>query len=52
MTAGNTENDWTSLTKTNIFTKIKVYENENIGIGLEDNDIPETKVHIKGPSND
>ena len=48
MTAGN-ETDWTSLTKTNIFTKIKVHENEKIGIGLEDNDIPETKVHIKGP---
>ena len=49
MTDGNGEVDWTSLTETNVFTKIKVYENENMGIGLEDNDTPQARVHIKGP---
>ena len=49
MTSGNEEVDWTSLTQTNVFSKIKVYENENMGIGLDDNDIPQARVHLKGP---
>lgn len=49
MTDGDQEVNWTSLTQTNVFTKIKVYENENMGIGLDDHDVPEARVHIKGP---
>lgn len=45
MPSGN----WTSLTQTNVFSKIKVYENENMGIGLDANDKPQARVHLKGP---
>jgi hypothetical protein len=49
MTPGDEEVNWTSLTQTNVFTKIKVFQNENMGIGLDDNDIPQARVHMKGP---
>ena len=49
MTSGNEEVNWTSLTQTNVFSKIKVFQNENMGIGLDDNDTPQARVHLKGP---
>ena len=49
MTSGNEEVNWTSLTQTNVFSKIKVYENENMGIGLDANNTPQARVHLKGP---